>query len=175
MVLFSLSTISLTYQRQVFLDNVGTFWLLLSLYLILVSKSRLSYLVFAALSFGIALLSKEVFLFFMPVLMYTAWLHSTRYQRKFTIIAFTYIVLACGIAFVLMAVLKGELFPYNWHLPWDRHPHLSMLDTYIQQVQRGQAEGKFSDSWFEWTHADPLLVEVGIMAIAFNLLVGSDP
>jgi len=172
MVLFSLSTISLTYQRQVFLDNVGTFWLLLSLYLILVSKSRLSYLVFAALSFGIALLSKEVFLFFMPVLMYTAWLHSTRYQRKFTIIAFTYIVLACGIAFVLMAVLKGELFPYNWHLPWDRHPHLSMLDTYIQQVQRGQAEGKFSDSWFEWTHADPLLVEVGIMAIAFNLLVG---
>ncbi len=172
MVLFSLSPISLTLQRQVFLDNVGTFWLLLSLYLIIASKSRLSYIVFAALSFGIAFLSKEVFLLFMPILIYTVWLHSTRYQRKFTIISFTYIVVVCGLAFVLMAVLKGELFPYNWHLPWDHHPHLSMLDTFIQQAQRGQQQGKFSDAWFGWTHADPLLVEVGIIAIAFNLLVG---
>jgi transposase/4-amino-4-deoxy-L-arabinose transferase-like glycosyltransferase len=172
MVLFSLSPISLTLQRQVFLDNVGTFWLLLSLYLILISKSRLSYLVLAALSFGFAFLSKEVFLFFMPVLIYTAWLHSTRYQRKFTIIVFTYIIVACGFAFVLIAVLKGELFPYDWHLPWDHHPHLSMLDTFIHQVQRGQVEGKVSDAWFVWTHTDPLLIEVGIIAIAFNLLVG---
>src|SRR5258708_3209842 len=172
MVLFSLSPISLAYQRQVFLDNVGTFWLLLSLYLIIASKSRLSYLVLAALSFGFAFLSKEVFLLFMPVLIYAAWLHSTRYQRKFTIIAFTYIVVACGLLFVLMAVLKDELFPYSWHLPWDHHPHLSMLDTFIQQVQRGQVQGKFSDSWYEWTYADPLLMEVGLITIAFNLLVG---
>jgi hypothetical protein len=156
----------------VFLDNVGTFWLLLSLYLILVSKSRLSYLALAALSFGFAFLSKEVFLFFMPVLIYAAWLHSTRYQRKFTIIAFTYIIVACGLLFVLMAVLKGELFPYSWHLPWDHHPHLSMLDTFIQQVQRGQVQGKFSDAWYQWTHTDRLLMEVGLIAVAFNLLVG---
>jgi transposase/4-amino-4-deoxy-L-arabinose transferase-like glycosyltransferase len=172
MVLFSLSPISLTYQRQVFLDNVGTFWLLLSLYLIIASKSRLSYIVLAAISFGIALLSKEVFLLFMPVLIYAAWLHSTRYQRKFTLIAFTYIVGACGLLFVLMAVLKGELFPYSWHLPWDHHPHLSMLDTIIQQAQRGQAQGKFADAWYEWTHADRPLMEVSLIAIAFNLLVG---
>ncbi len=172
MVLFSLSPLSLTYQRQVFLDNVGTFWLLLSLYLIIASKSRLSYIVSAALSFGIALLSKEIFLLFMPVLIYAVWLHSSRYQRKFTVIAFTYIVVACGLGFVLMAVLKGELFPYSWHLPWDNHPHLSMLDTFFQQAQRGQEQGKFSDSWYEWMHTDPLLMEVGLSAVAFNLLVG---
>jgi 4-amino-4-deoxy-L-arabinose transferase-like glycosyltransferase len=172
MVLFSLSPISLTYQRQVFLDNVGTFWLLLSLYLIIASKSRLSYIVSAALSFGIALLSKEIFLLFMPVLICTVWLRSTRYQRKFTVIAFTYIVVACGLAFVLLAVLKGELFPYSWHLPWDHHPHLSMLDTFIQQAQRGQVQGKFSDAWYQWTHTDRLLMEVGLIAVAFNLLVG---
>jgi 4-amino-4-deoxy-L-arabinose transferase-like glycosyltransferase len=172
MLLFSLSPISLNYQRQVFLDNISTFWLLLSLYLLIVSKSRLSYLVLAALSFGCAFLSKEVFLFFMPVLIYTAWLHSTRYQRKFTIIAFTYIIIACGFIFVLMAVLKGELFPYSWHLPWDHHPHLSMLDTFVQQVQRGQNQGKFADSWYEWRRADRPLIEVGVIAIAFNLLVG---
>jgi hypothetical protein len=172
MVLFSLSPISLAYQRQVFLDNIGTFWLLLSLYLIITSKSHLSYIVLAALSFGIALLSKEVFLLFMPVLMYAVCLHSTGYQRKFIIITFTYIVVSCGLAFVLMAVLKVELFPYSWHLPWDNHPHLSMLDTFVQQVQRGQVQGKFSDAWYEWTRADRPLMEVGIIAIAFNLLVG---
>src|SRR5258708_30243898 len=172
MVIFSLSPISLTLQRQVFLDNVGTFWLLLSLYLIIASKSRLSYLSLAALSFGFLFLSKEVFLLFMPVLIYAAWLHSTRYQRKFTIIAFTYIVVACGLLFVLMAVLKSEFFPYSWHLPWDHHPHLSMLDTVIQQAQRGQAQGKFSDASYESTHADRLLIEVGIIALSFNLLVG---
>src|SRR5438270_1634231 len=79
MLLFSLSPISLNYQRQVFLDNVSTFWLLLSLYLLMTSKSRLSYLVLAAFSFGCAFLSKEVFLVFMPVLIYIAWSHSTRY------------------------------------------------------------------------------------------------
>ncbi len=172
MVLFSLSPISLTYQRQVFLDNIGTFWLLLSFYLLIASKSRLSYLALAALSFGFAFLSKEVFLLFMPVLIYTAWLHSTRYQRKFTIIAFTYILVACGVLFVLMAVLKGELFPYSWHLPWDNHPHLSMLDTLVQQVQRGQNQGKFADSWYEWTSLDRPLMEAGFIAVGFNLLVG---
>ncbi len=172
MLLFSLSPISLTYQRQVFLDNVGTFWLLLSLYLLIASKSRLSYIALAALSFGCAFLSKEILLLFMPVLIYTAWSHSTRYQRKFTIIAFTYIVIACGVIFVLMAVLKGELFPYSWHLPWDHHPHLSMLDTFVQQAQRGQEQGKFSDGWYEWTRADRPLIEVGIIAITFNMLVG---
>jgi Dolichyl-phosphate-mannose-protein mannosyltransferase len=172
MVLFSLSPISLTYQRQVFLDNVGTFWLLLSLYLIIASKSRLSYIVSAALSFGIAMLSKEIFLLFMPVMIYAVWLHSTRYQRKFTVIAFTYIVVACGLAFVLLAVLKGELFPYSWRLPWDQHQHLSMLDTLFQQAQRGQAQGKFSDAWYQWIHTDRLLMEVGLIAVAFNLLVG---
>src|SRR6266487_851319 len=172
MVLFSLSPISLAYQRQVFLDNVAIFWLLLSLYLIIVSKSHLSYIVLAAVSFGIAMLSKEIFLLFMPVLIYAVCLHSTRYQRKFIIITFTYIVVSCGLAFVLMAVLKVELFPYSWHLPWDHHPHLSMLDTFAQQVQRGQAQGKFSDAWYEWTRADRPLVEVSIIAISFNLLVG---
>ncbi len=172
LVLFSLSPIGLTYQRQVFLDNIATFWLLLSLYLIIVSKSRLAYIALAALSFGIALLSKEVLVVFLPALLVAMWLHSTTYQRKFALIVFTYIVVASGLAFVLMAVLKGELFPYSWHLPWDHHTHLSLLDTFIQQAQRSQAQGKFSDGWYEWTEADRPLMEVGNAAIFFNLFVG---
>ena len=172
LVLFSLSPLGLVYQRQVYLDNVGTFWLLLSLYLIVAGGSHLFYIVFSAFSFGVALLSKETFLLFTPVVIYATWLYSTKYQRKFALVTFTYAVVALGSGFVLMAILKGELFPYSWHLPWDHHTHLSMLDTLVQQAQRGQIQGKFSDSWYTWTHGDPLLMPLSIVATIFNLIIG---
>ena len=172
LVLFSLSPLGLVYQRQVFLDNVGTFWLLLSLYSIVKGNSRLSHIVFAAISLGVALLSKEIFVLFIPAMIYATWLHTTKYQRKFALIAFIYTIVALGSGFVLMAILKGELFPYQWHLPWDHHPHLSMLDTLVQQAQRSQNEGRLRDSWYAWVQADPLLMYLSIIATLLNLVAG---
>jgi hypothetical protein len=74
--------------------------------------------------------------------------------------------------FVLLALLKGELFPYAWHLPWDQHPHLSLLDTYVGQIQRGQNQGSFLQSWQVWWQEDALLLTAGVAAPAFNLLCG---
>jgi 4-amino-4-deoxy-L-arabinose transferase-like glycosyltransferase len=172
LVIFSFSPLSITYQRQIFLDNVGIFWLLLSLYLLAVSNSRLLYLVLAAISFGIAVLSKEIFLLFFPTMLYAAWLHTTRFQRKFTLVPFIYVVIAVCSGFVLMAVLKGELFPYTWHLPWDTHPHLSMLDTFVGQAQRGQTGGSFNDGWVTWLDNDTLFIVLSVAAPLFNLVVG---
>ncbi len=172
MVICSLSPLSLTYQRQVFLDNIGIFWFLLSLYLLISSRSRLQYILGAALAFGIAILSKEIFLLFTPVMIYAVWLHTTIFQRKFALVAFIYTVVALTSSFVLMAILKGELFPYSWHLPWDRHAHLSMLDTFVGQTQRGQSEGSLSDSWQIWLQSDPVLLLAGIACLVFNLIVG---
>lgn len=172
MILFSLSPLSLVYQRQVYLDNIGAFWLLLSLYLIVSSRSRLSHIVGAGLAFGFALLSKEVFVVFLPIVVYGMWMHTSRYQHLFGLVTFVYIVVGLGSAFVLMAVLRGELLPYAWHLPWDHHPHLSMLDTLAEQARRDQSGGKLSDSLYTWTHGDALLVPLSIVATAFNLAVG---
>ncbi len=181
LIIFSLSPLSITYQRQVLLDNVGTFWLLLSLYLLVVGNSRLFYIGSAALSFGIAILSKEIFLLFVPVMIYAVWLHTTRFQRKFALVAFIYTIVALSSSFVLLAILKGELLPYDiylpwshqvWHLPWDTHNHLSMFDTFISQAQRGQNQGNFLDSWKDWTNGDIVLMTLSIATIAFNLVVG---
>src|SRR3989442_4468560 len=171
MLIFSLSPLSILYQRQVFLDNIGTFWLLLALYLLIISESRLLYIVLAAICFGISILSKEIFVLFIPAMIYAVWLHTTRFQRKFSLVAFTYTVISIGSSFVLMAVLKGELFPAGM-LPWDHHPHLSMLDTFFQQVQRSQSEGSFSVSWAAWTENDSLLIAFSIVATLFNLVTG---
>jgi 4-amino-4-deoxy-L-arabinose transferase-like glycosyltransferase len=172
LVIFSFSPLSVTYQRQIFLDNVATFWLLLSLYLLAVSNSRLLYLVLAAISFGISVLSKEVFLLFFPTMVYAAWLHTTRFQRKFTLVPFIYTVIAVCSGFVLMAALKDELFPYTWHLPWDTHPHLSMLDTFVGQAQRGQIGGSFKDSWVTWFDNDTIFIVCSVAAPLFNLVIG---
>jgi 4-amino-4-deoxy-L-arabinose transferase-like glycosyltransferase len=172
LALFSLSPLSIIYQRQVFLDNIGTFWLLLSLYLMIASNSRLPYIVCSGISLGIALLSKETFVICLPAMIYVSWLCTTRYQRKFALVTFVYAITALGSTFILMAVLKGELFPYAWHLPWDHHEHLSLLDTLVSQVQRTQSEGSLADSWYTWTHADPLLMALSIVTVGINLVAG---
>src|SRR5260370_30767951 len=122
----------------------------------------------AAIAFGICFRSKEVFLVVLPAMIYAAWLHSSKFQRKFTIVAFINIVLAICSTFVLLAILKDELFPYSWHLPWDTHNHLSMWDTFLQQAQRGQKYGSFINSWLVWSH-DTVFVISSVAAPLFNL------
>lgn len=172
LVIFSLSPLSITFQREVLLDNFATFWFLLALYLLVVGKSHLFYTVSAGISFGFALLSKEVLIVLFPALIYVAWLCTARFQRTFALVAFIYAVVAVGSTFVLMAILKGELFPYSWHLPWDHHQHLSLIETYIGQVKRGQNEGSIKQSWDVWTRGDPLLMLFSIAAPIFNLIAG---
>ncbi len=171
MVIFSLSPLCITFQRQILLDNVATFWLLLSLYFLVAGNSRLLYIVLSGLSFGIALLSKEVLLLFFPAMIYAVWLHSTRFQRKFALVAFIYSVIAMGSSFVLMAILKGELLPTGV-LPWDHHQHLNLFSTYIGQIQRSQDQGNVRVAWNAWIGQDYFLILCSIAAILFNLVAG---
>ncbi len=171
MIIFSLSPLSIIYQRQVFLDNIGTFWLVLALYLIISCNSRLLFIILSGVSFGLAMLSKEIFVIFIPVMVYAVWIHTTKFQRKFALVAFAYTVISFGSTFVLMAILKGELLPTGV-LPWDHHPHLSMFDTFSQQAQRGQDEGSLGNSWIAWTSNDFPMVAFSIIPTLFNLLIG---
>ena len=171
MALFSLSPLAIDYQRQVLLDNIATFWLLVSLYLLAVGNSRLPYIAGASIAFGISILSKEVMVLFIPGMIYGAWLHTTKFQRKFALVSFIYAFVAVGSLFVLMAILRGELFPTGF-LPWDHHPHLSMFDTYLSQVKRTQSEGSFATAWSSWIAQDKWGVLIGIAALGFNLVMG---
>jgi 4-amino-4-deoxy-L-arabinose transferase-like glycosyltransferase len=172
MAIFACSPLSVLWQREVLLDNIATFWLLLALALIVYSRSRLLFLIGAALALGLAILSKEVMLVCLPAMVYALWLHTTAFQRKFALVTFLYVTLALVSTFVLMALLKGEFFPASWHLPWDHQPHLSLLDTSLTQVQRGQSQGSFQESWHEWFQTDALLLLAGVAAPILNLLSG---
>ena len=172
MALFSLSPLSIDYQRQILLDNVAVFWFLLSLYLLAVGNSRLAYVAGASIAFGISILSKEVMVLFIPAMIYAAWLHTTKFQRKFALVAFIYAFTAIGSMFILMAILRGELFPDTWKIPFNTHQHLSLLDTYLSQVKRTQSEGSFATAWDSWIGQDKWIVLIGIVALGFNLIMG---
>jgi 4-amino-4-deoxy-L-arabinose transferase-like glycosyltransferase len=172
LVVFAFSPLSVALQREVLLDNIATFWLLVALALIVSSRSRLLSLLGAALALGLAILSKEVLAVCLPAMVYAVWLHTTPFQRKFALVTFLYVTLALASTFALLALLKGEFFPFSWHLPWDQQPHLSLLDTYIAQVQRGQSQGSLIGSWHEWLQIDALLPVAGVAATLLNLLSG---
>ncbi|MBV9709402.1 MAG: glycosyltransferase family 39 protein [Ktedonobacteraceae bacterium] len=171
MIIFSLSPLGATYQREVLVDNIGTFWLLLSLFLMVVGESRLPYIVFAGISLGVAILSKESFLVFLPAMLYAAWLHATTFQRKFALVAFTYTAISVASSIVLLALLKGELFPTGF-LPWDHHQHPSLLATLFQHAQYPFKTGSFSASWDAWKQNDLLLLIASSTAIGINLVIG---
>lgn len=171
MIIFSLSPLSITYQRQTLLDNIATFWLLLALFLLVVGNSRLFYVAGAAIAFGLSILSKEIFILFVPVMIYATLLYTSKFQRKFAMVAFIYTAIAITSAFILMAILRSELFPPGW-LPWDTHQHLSLIGTYIGQVKRGNTEGSFLASWDTWWVGDKVLMICSIVTVAFNLIVG---
>jgi 4-amino-4-deoxy-L-arabinose transferase-like glycosyltransferase len=171
MIIFALSPLGATYQREILIDNIGIFWLLLSLYLMVVGESRLSYIVFAGISLGMAVLSKESFLVFLPPMLYAAWLHATTFQRKFALVAFTYAAISVSSIIVLLAVLTNELFPPGF-IPGDHHTHPSLLLAIFQQAQAPFVTGTFATSWAIWQQNDLLLLIASSIAIGINLVIG---
>lgn len=171
MVLFTLSPLGITYQREVLLDNIGTFWLLLSLYLVVVGNSRLLPIVMSGVALGIAVLTKEVFIIFFPVMLYAVALHATTFQRKFSIVVFTYIVLSLVSTFALLAILKGELLPTGV-LPWDHHQHPSLWAGMIDNIESARQSSNFSATWQTWMQSEWPLFAVSAVAVGINLFAG---
>jgi 4-amino-4-deoxy-L-arabinose transferase-like glycosyltransferase len=171
-IIYTLSPLSLIYRREVLLDNIGTFWLLLSLCLITTGKSRLRTFALAGVALGIAILTKEIFLLFIPTMLYAVWLYATPFQRKFSLVAFIYIALSIASAYVLLALLKGELFPADL-LPGDRGPHPSLIEALVQKTQMPLVGGQLSESWSTWMQNDMLLFVAGTIAMFINILGGT--
>jgi 4-amino-4-deoxy-L-arabinose transferase-like glycosyltransferase len=172
LIIYTLSPLSLIYRREVLLDNIGMFWLLLSLGLITTGKSRLGTFALAGVALGIALLTKEIFLLFIPAMLSAVWLYATPFQRKFSLIALIYIALSIASAYVLLALLKGELFPAGL-LPADRGPHPSLIEAFVQKTQVPLVGGQLSESWNIWMQTDLLLFVAGTIAMFINILGGT--
>lgn len=177
-LVFSLSPLALYYQRMVLLDNIMVLWMLLALWLLLHDRGRLFTLAGSGAAFGLAMLTKENAIFFAPILGYLLY-HNVRktYRFRFAIAGFSLSVWSVVSTYVLLAVLKGELFPDT---PTEGKPaeHVSLIGTILWQLGRSKGSILDPDSLFwqfslgRWWPKDPLILVVGATATFLMLLIG---
>ena len=181
-LLFSLTPLGIYYQRRVLLDNIMTFWFLLSLYLVTGPDRKLRHFFASAITFAIAMLSKESAVFFLPVFLYIVYQQAHPSHRRIAIIKWFTICGAVTSFYILYALLKGELFPSGTFLGGNS-PHVSLLGSLAYQSSRAggfflNQSSSFVLNFTAWVFggffsvvADPIIMIGGIFSTFFVALI----
>jgi 4-amino-4-deoxy-L-arabinose transferase-like glycosyltransferase len=181
--LFNLSPLAIFYQRQVLLDNLMVFWVLLSLYLATRASARLRVVTAmgSGVAFGIAILTKENAVFFLPALLYFVYGQvrpSVHYRFGLGFWCFASVAMVSF--YFLYATLKNELFPSGFSFDLNNPPadHVSLLYTIWWQVHRSQGSlfDTSSPVWRfslgAWLPKDRFLLMAGGVTLLLNVLIG---
>ncbi|HEX6738396.1 MAG TPA: glycosyltransferase family 39 protein [Vicinamibacteria bacterium] len=180
-LLFNLSPLALFYQRQVLLDNLMVFWLLLSLYLATLRDRRVITPLLGGLAFGLSVLTKENAVFFAPVVGYLLYCQVRRQVNYRFALGFGAFAGAASVStYFLYAQLKNELFPSGFNFDLNNPPadHVSLLYTVWWQLHRSQ--GSILDrnslvwrfSLGSWLPKDTFILAAGLVATLLALAVG---
>lgn len=172
-LLFSVSPLAIYFQRRVLLDNIMTFWVLVSYWLLVREKLKLRHVLLSAVAFGIAALSKENAVFFMPALVYTIYTRSHTTYRRMGLALWACITGLVGGLYILYAVIKSELLPMGFM--GSTTAHVSLLESLKQQAGRGSGlhfwnpNSDIYRNMVEWISRDPFLVYGALAAIGLSI------
>lgn len=175
-LLFALSPYGIYFHRRILLDNITTFWMLLSILLLVSQQLSLKRVWLSALALGISILSKEPTIFLVPVMAYFVFFRADKSHRWFATIGWIALVSFIVSLYILMATLKGELFPTGTLLGGIA-PHVSLLGTLQFQASRGKDGGLLDlhSSFWQfvkvWARDDPILVVGGGLCAIFSVFV----
>ncbi len=133
-LIFSLSPLGIYFQRQVLLDNIMTFWIFASLMPLLKDKVKLTQVMFSGFLFGIAVLTKENAIFFLPGFIYAVYLATHPFHRRFAIGKWLAIALTVISVYILYALIKSEFFPPGWF--GGTVQHVSLIGSLLYQASR---------------------------------------
>ena len=179
--LFNLSPLAVYYQRQVLLDNLLVFWLLLSLYLATSEDKRILTPMLSGLALGICVITKENAIFFAPVISYLLYGKvRPRSNYRFALSFGLFTGLSIISLYFLYAVLKNELLPshFNFNLNAAPADHVSLLYTIWWQLHRNQGGllDLHSNFWTfslgAWLPKDTFILVGGAIAMLINLMRG---
>lgn len=175
--LYNVSPLAVYYQRQVLLDSLMMFWVLLGLFALLRRRSRIRDALGGGLALGIALITKENAIFFLPTFVYLLHRrikHSS--NHRFAKVLWPFASAAPVGAYVMYALLKNELFPSGLDFDLDNPPadHVSLLYTAWWQLNRNQGTLLSQDGllYTSWLPRDRFLLLTGLVAVAFSLYRG---
>jgi hypothetical protein len=161
-VLFTLSPLAITLQRQIYLDNIAVAWMLAGFVLALSPKRHLWHHMAAGACAAVAILSKETMLVVLPALLVALWQGSHPSTRKFSLVGFVATLGLIGSLYPLYALLNVEL--------WPGPEHVSLLGGILFQLQR-EGSGSFLDPTSgsraiveSWLYYDAVVPVAGIVA-----------
>jgi endoglucanase len=174
-VLFAVSPLGLDLHRQVWLDNLTTFFLLMSLYAILRARGSLTWVVLSAVLLGLCFWTKETGFAFVPGMLYLAYALSHRVHRHFSVALWGGVAFTTISGFVLLSLLKDEFLPSG--VLWSSgEAHVSLIQTYLWQVGRGTINGDIGTFFSQWLDADPILIAGGLLTAGLGIFLGrGDP
>lgn len=167
--LFALSPLSVTLQREVFLDNLSVFWILVAFVLASSPRQHLWMHISAGAAAAVAVLSKETMLIAMPGLIVAVWQYAHPRTRKFTIAGFLTALCLVGVFYPLYAVLKGELLPGPGHVSL-----VGGIEFQMDRPGSGSVFAAGTGSWstlHDWLYYDPIIVVAGVVALVPMLFV----
>lgn len=165
---FALSPLGVYFHRRLLLDNIMTFWFLWAYYLVLGSGRRLTHFIASAVSFGIAVLTKENAIFFIPGFLFTLLFNVHRHHQRFVIVKWFLIVALVVSTYFLYALLKGEMFATGTLLGGSS-PHVSLLETLHYQLSRKggsffDLKSSFWTNFNLWINRDFIIIIFGFIA-----------
>lgn len=169
-LLFGLSPLELVYGRWTYLDNLVTPWLLLAFVLAYSPRRSLWAVTGAALSFGMAVLTKETALVLLPAFAWAVWQNLDPRNRAHTLVTASFAGILLMSLYPLLALYKGELF--------EGQGHNSLLGTARWQLADRESSGSVLDpdsatfgQLQNWLQYDRWLLLLGLAAIPIGLLV----
>jgi hypothetical protein len=162
-VLFAASPLALHMHRMVWLDGIGTAWLLAALVFATSPRRSLAAAVGSALCLTAAVLTKETLAVLAPIVLAVLWQHSDVRTRRYRICVFATLSASLILFYPLYAFVKDELFegPGHVSLIWAIRWQLALRRSSGWVLDEG------SDAWGlvqGWLHLDAWLLGAGVVA-----------
>lgn len=161
-IAFGLSPLSVTMQREIYLDNFAVVWMLAAFVLALSPSRHLWHHIASGGCAALAILSKETMIVVAPALLLAAWRGTDRSTRKFALVGF----LATGglllLQYPLFALLKGELFSGPGHNSLFGAIHYQLSRPGSGDIFQQGTLANLTLHW--WLVRDPVIMYAGVLA-----------
>ncbi|HXG35799.1 MAG TPA: phospholipid carrier-dependent glycosyltransferase, partial [Dehalococcoidia bacterium] len=177
-LMFAFSPYWLVQGRQLMLEPIAVFWLLAAMIPLFFGRTSVASHAFSGACFAIAVLSKEVFVAFIPGVLLLAWLTAEQELRVMASAVWAAVSTSVTSIYVLYAVLKGELLPEGWPLAAGGE-HVSLIGTLQFHMNREKDAGLldmdsrfWSNSVVHWFDLDPFLTAAAPLAVLACVILG---
>ncbi len=169
-VLFSISSLEVYFQRRMLLDNIMIFWSLSSVAILLSKRENIWNFILSGMFIALAVLTKITAVLFAPALLLAVIFGSHKIPRTFRVTLFAAAAAIMGSLYVLYATIKGEFVPTEGRV--------SLISSFLFQMSRGGGsvpfwndQSMFMQVVYDWIFKDSVYVLLAASIICVSIVV----